>query len=129
MMQKVVKFETKNTFIHFDSSDEDEQPPIRYEITCPGLIQESIFRTNSEVKREKVRKDLELHACGQCRPCAYFAFKKDGCRMGDDCEYCHLCDRSQVRRWQRLRSKAMQSEGICLGAAYAAGVHCREVDD
>jgi len=115
----------KNTFIHFDTSDdddEDEQPVIRPQKTCPGNIQENIFRTNSSVLREKKQKEADLHIRGECRPCAYFAFKKDGCRMGDDCEFCHLCDRSQVRRWQRARAKAMQAEGaLSLTQDYARG--------
>merc|ERR1711988_1266921 len=125
-MGKILRFATpeqspqlpmKNTFIHFDVSsdeDEDEQPPLRSEVTCPDIIQKTIFRTNSGIKRDRDKKEAELHARGQCRPCAYFAFKKDGCRMGDDCEFCHLCDRSQVRRWQRARAKAIKEEGLTM---------------
>jgi len=119
--RKQAKLPMKNTFIHFDTSDdEDEQPKLRSEVTCPSIIQQGIFRTNSAQIREKRQKEAELHACGECRPCAYFAFKKDGCRMGEDCEFCHLCDRSQVRRWQRARAKAMHAEGtLMLSEDYA----------
>lgn len=115
----------KNTFIHFDTSDdddEDDQPVIRPQKTCPANILETLFRTNSCVLREKKEKEADLHSRGECRPCAYFAFKKDGCRMGDDCEFCHLCDRSQVRRWTRARAKVRQAEGVLsLSQDYARG--------
>lgn len=106
-----VELPEKNTFIHFDSHDEDEDIPLRTEATCPGIMQKAPFRTNSSLIREQMMK-VELHARGDCRPCAYFAFKKDGCRMGDDCEYCHLCDRSDIRRWKRVRAKALKLLGI-----------------
>lgn len=37
------------------------------------------------------------HLQGECKPCSYFAFKKDGCRKGDACEFCHLDTRDEIR--------------------------------
>eukprot|EP00929_Paragymnodinium_shiwhaense_P031081 TRINITY_DN1749_c0_g3_i1.p1 TRINITY_DN1749_c0_g3~~TRINITY_DN1749_c0_g3_i1.p1 ORF type:complete len:139 (-),score=31.53 TRINITY_DN1749_c0_g3_i1:736-1152(-) len=112
------RFPEKNTFIHFEEPDEDASPlPLRPARTCPSIIQKNLFRTNASLEREKMEKlkrDAELHTRGECRPCAYFAFKKDGCRMGEDCEFCHLCDRSQVRRWQRLRAKTAAADAPAL---------------
>jgi len=32
-----------------------------------------------------------LHERGECNPCAYFHYKEDGCRQGEDCIFCHFC--------------------------------------
>ncbi|CAE8624422.1 unnamed protein product, partial [Polarella glacialis] len=40
----------------------------------------------------------DAHARGECKPCAYFHHKADGCRMGKDCSFCHMCDRLAVKR-------------------------------
>eukprot|EP00931_Biecheleriopsis_adriatica_P082723 TRINITY_DN56173_c0_g1_i1.p1 TRINITY_DN56173_c0_g1~~TRINITY_DN56173_c0_g1_i1.p1 ORF type:complete len:198 (+),score=43.37 TRINITY_DN56173_c0_g1_i1:61-594(+) len=45
---------------------------------------------------------VELHNAGLCRPCSYFCFKPDGCRMGDSCEFCHLCDMKQAKERKRI---------------------------
>eukprot|EP00929_Paragymnodinium_shiwhaense_P047562 TRINITY_DN2411_c0_g1_i1.p1 TRINITY_DN2411_c0_g1~~TRINITY_DN2411_c0_g1_i1.p1 ORF type:complete len:136 (-),score=37.65 TRINITY_DN2411_c0_g1_i1:765-1172(-) len=107
-----IELPSKNTFVHFD--DSDEEVPLRTESTCPAIVQLNIFRTMSYEFRDEQKKleQIELHQRGECRPCAYFAFKKDGCRMGDECEYCHLCDRSDIRRWKRIRAKALRAEGV-----------------
>eukprot|EP00929_Paragymnodinium_shiwhaense_P031080 TRINITY_DN1749_c0_g2_i1.p1 TRINITY_DN1749_c0_g2~~TRINITY_DN1749_c0_g2_i1.p1 ORF type:complete len:141 (-),score=25.91 TRINITY_DN1749_c0_g2_i1:412-834(-) len=124
-----VQLPEKNTFIHFDAgSESDDSPvPLRPEATCPDIIQKNLFRTNSALERErseKATRQAELHHKGECRPCAYYAFKKDGCRMGEDCEFCHLCDRSQVRRWQRLRAKALQADTLGVGEGNSRPARC-----
>eukprot|EP00929_Paragymnodinium_shiwhaense_P031074 TRINITY_DN1749_c0_g1_i2.p2 TRINITY_DN1749_c0_g1~~TRINITY_DN1749_c0_g1_i2.p2 ORF type:complete len:134 (-),score=36.72 TRINITY_DN1749_c0_g1_i2:422-823(-) len=109
-----IELPLKNTFIHFDGSEEDEEesPTVqRSEKTCPDILQESLFRTKSLLKREEAERKIEMHLSGECRPCAYFAFKRDGCRMGEDCEFCHLCDRAETRRWKRARAKCLKTNG------------------
>jgi hypothetical protein len=56
-------------------------------------------------KRSTSRKLLE-HASGECRPCSFFVFRPDGCRWGNDCDFCHLCDVSSIRKAKRERRKA-----------------------
>jgi len=51
-------------------------------------------------------KELQ-HITGQCTPCAYFAFRGDGCRVGDDCEFCHLCTKSQAKAKKKAKAKAL----------------------
>jgi hypothetical protein len=58
-------------------------------------------------KRSTPMKFLE-HASGECRPCSFFAFRADGCRWGDDCDFCHLCDASSIRKSKRERRKAIK---------------------
>eukprot|EP00929_Paragymnodinium_shiwhaense_P010478 TRINITY_DN11517_c0_g1_i1.p2 TRINITY_DN11517_c0_g1~~TRINITY_DN11517_c0_g1_i1.p2 ORF type:complete len:131 (-),score=31.02 TRINITY_DN11517_c0_g1_i1:310-702(-) len=104
----------KNTFIHFEEAVEfGEQPSLRRsEKTCPDLVESKLFRTKSRLRREEAESKFELHARGDCRPCAYYAFKGDGCRMGEDCEFCHLCDRAETRRWKRARAKCLKVLGV-----------------
>eukprot|EP00930_Biecheleria_cincta_P104500 TRINITY_DN9684_c0_g1_i1.p1 TRINITY_DN9684_c0_g1~~TRINITY_DN9684_c0_g1_i1.p1 ORF type:complete len:181 (-),score=34.08 TRINITY_DN9684_c0_g1_i1:349-891(-) len=52
----------------------------------------------------------DLHKKGECKPCAYFHKKEDGCRQGDDCPFCHLCPPGEiiVRKKEKL---------LCMRAA------------
>eukprot|EP00929_Paragymnodinium_shiwhaense_P083024 TRINITY_DN4406_c0_g3_i1.p1 TRINITY_DN4406_c0_g3~~TRINITY_DN4406_c0_g3_i1.p1 ORF type:complete len:125 (+),score=43.15 TRINITY_DN4406_c0_g3_i1:73-447(+) len=93
-------FPEKNTFIHFEDADTDVELPPRNEATCPDLLLRRAFRTKTFLARRQQRK-LEMHAAGDCRPCAYFALKADGCRLGDDCSHCHLCTRKDIRKWKK----------------------------
>eukprot|EP00929_Paragymnodinium_shiwhaense_P083020 TRINITY_DN4406_c0_g1_i1.p1 TRINITY_DN4406_c0_g1~~TRINITY_DN4406_c0_g1_i1.p1 ORF type:complete len:127 (+),score=30.56 TRINITY_DN4406_c0_g1_i1:81-461(+) len=92
----------KNTFIHFDDVDSELEleRPSRRQATCPDLVQRRTFRTKTFLARRQQGK-LAMHAAGECRPCAYFALKSDGCRLGDDCSYCHLCTRRDIRKWKK----------------------------
>eukprot|EP00929_Paragymnodinium_shiwhaense_P012920 TRINITY_DN1207_c0_g1_i1.p1 TRINITY_DN1207_c0_g1~~TRINITY_DN1207_c0_g1_i1.p1 ORF type:complete len:133 (-),score=28.70 TRINITY_DN1207_c0_g1_i1:323-721(-) len=108
-----IELQLKNTFIHFDSSDSDVSPVIsRSEKTCPDLVESNVFRTKSALRQQEAESKFELHVRGDCRPCAYYAFKKDGCRLGNDCEFCHLCDRAETRRWKRARAKCLKAMGV-----------------
>eukprot|EP00929_Paragymnodinium_shiwhaense_P083022 TRINITY_DN4406_c0_g2_i3.p1 TRINITY_DN4406_c0_g2~~TRINITY_DN4406_c0_g2_i3.p1 ORF type:complete len:123 (+),score=30.31 TRINITY_DN4406_c0_g2_i3:83-451(+) len=90
----------KNTFIHFDDVDSEFERPSRRQATCPDLVQRRTFRTKTFLAKRQQRK-LQMHLDGECRPCAYFALKTDGCRLGDDCVYCHLCTRKDIRKWKK----------------------------
>jgi len=48
----------------------------------------------------------QLHSMGQCTPCAFFWHKKDGCRKGNGCEFCHLCKKNERKRRKRDRALA-----------------------
>jgi len=51
----------------------------------------------------------ELHRLGECNPCAYFAFKVDGCRKGADCERCHLCSYDEIQYRMRELKKSKKA--------------------
>lgn len=36
-----------------------------------------------------IRNDSELHRNGACKPCKYFS-RRDGCELGDQCNFCHF---------------------------------------
>lgn len=44
---------------------------------------------------------LESHALGRCTPCAYFWYKKDGCRVAENCKFCHLCKKGEIKKRKR----------------------------
>eukprot|EP00929_Paragymnodinium_shiwhaense_P049246 TRINITY_DN24852_c0_g1_i1.p2 TRINITY_DN24852_c0_g1~~TRINITY_DN24852_c0_g1_i1.p2 ORF type:complete len:136 (+),score=14.65 TRINITY_DN24852_c0_g1_i1:106-513(+) len=108
VMPERIEMPEKNTFIHFD----DEEPEAcrradRRQATCPEVVQRRAFRTKTFLQRREEQKQAE-HLRGDCRPCAYYAFKEDGCRQGEDCDYCHLCTKASIRRQKRARAKASQ---------------------
>jgi hypothetical protein len=60
--------------------------------------------------QEKEFSAMELlHRRGECQPCAYFAFRADGCRQGSDCEFCHLCTKSQAKAKKKLKAARMKA--------------------
>lgn len=52
------------------------------------------------------------HTLGDCSPCAYFWQKADGCRLGDECQYCHLCDRDAIRRWKKAKKQRKKADAL-----------------
>jgi len=53
---------------------------------------------------DKRARDLLVHTSGICKPCRFFQLKEGGCRLGDLCAFCHLCDREQAKA-DRRRTK------------------------
>lgn len=45
-----------------------------------------------------------LHGAGQCVPCA-FVHKERGCAEGYECQFCHLCDRSDYIARRKMKAK------------------------
>lgn len=108
-LPETVELAVKNTFIHFDGTDSESEGEETLssrkdgrQATCPDPVQRRAFRTKTGLRRRQQAK-LELHQSGNCKPCCFFAFKADGCRHGDDCEYCHFCTRRDIRRWKKSR--------------------------
>jgi hypothetical protein len=46
--------------------------------------------------------DQAQHSVGQCKPCAWF-WKKQGCRNGEACNYCHLCPQGELKSRKKAR--------------------------
>eukprot|EP00930_Biecheleria_cincta_P067007 TRINITY_DN5336_c0_g2_i1.p1 TRINITY_DN5336_c0_g2~~TRINITY_DN5336_c0_g2_i1.p1 ORF type:complete len:197 (+),score=32.17 TRINITY_DN5336_c0_g2_i1:128-718(+) len=51
-----------------------------------------------------------LHERGECKPCAYFHHKEDGCRQGEDCEFCHLCSPEALKERKKLKLQRMKAD-------------------
>jgi len=51
-----------------------------------------------------------LHERGECKPCAYFHHKQDGCRQGEECPFCHLCSPEALKDRKKLKLQRMKAE-------------------
>jgi hypothetical protein len=89
----------RNTFIHL--LDVEEAPEKVEFVSAPSVMMTKPFST----KYPRMEPD---HIRGDCRPCAYFLHKTDGCRWGDDCTFCHLCPPAALKRKKREKLKAMK---------------------
>jgi len=56
----------------------------------------------------------QAHAVGQCTPCAYFWYKGDGCRKGEECEMCHLCPKGEIKRRKKARVQQLKAVGAYM---------------
>eukprot|EP00929_Paragymnodinium_shiwhaense_P013469 TRINITY_DN121314_c0_g1_i1.p1 TRINITY_DN121314_c0_g1~~TRINITY_DN121314_c0_g1_i1.p1 ORF type:complete len:125 (-),score=21.50 TRINITY_DN121314_c0_g1_i1:346-720(-) len=108
----LVELPEKNTFIHFDleSDSSGERLPMRPTATCPDTVQRRPFRTKTFIAKRQLRR-IALHITGQCRPCAFFAFRADSCRLGEECKYCHLCTKEDIREWKKAYAARKRSCG------------------
>mmetsp|Transcript_153501 Transcript_153501/g.270910 ORF Transcript_153501/g.270910 Transcript_153501/m.270910 type:complete len:285 (+) Transcript_153501:87-941(+) len=92
----------RHTFVHFDVNTNMTQ--LRRSQSAPEIMCKSPFRRIRNPEME------ELHFKGECRPCAYFYQKADGCRWGTECTFCHLCPREAAKAKRKERVKAMKRE-------------------
>lgn len=131
LLPETMDLPLKNTFIHFDSTDSEvELERQSRKATCPDLVMRRAFRTKTALRRRQQEK-LNLHLAGECKPCCFFAFKADGCRHGDDCEYCHLCTRRDIRRWKKARRNGGQPAVQSVqstGSTTVSGDECQQED-
>lgn len=94
--------------------EELRQPP-------PGLMpytqpagQEDAVSPTAEAASSAAPGDLmqgwRKHELGLCQPCSYFNFKEDGCRNGDQCNFCHICSTAEAKEQKKLRKKRSRME-------------------
>lgn len=136
------KLKVKNTFIDGTESDDDDRPPMLKMKTmpCPSrsfepeaaeqIYEERLARTpeqpstaladasmqSLDTRQPQLSKGSELHASGNCKPCAWF-WRPQGCANGLDCQHCHLCTAAElrVRKKAKKQSKklaATQGQGL-----------------
>lgn len=91
----------RNTFIHLNDVDVEEVPEKPEFVSAPSVMMTKPFST-------KYPRMEPAHIRGDCRPCAYFVQKKDGCRWGEDCSFCHLCPPGALRKKKREKIKALK---------------------
>eukprot|EP00929_Paragymnodinium_shiwhaense_P111530 TRINITY_DN7968_c0_g1_i2.p4 TRINITY_DN7968_c0_g1~~TRINITY_DN7968_c0_g1_i2.p4 ORF type:complete len:129 (-),score=24.96 TRINITY_DN7968_c0_g1_i2:300-686(-) len=60
---------------------------------------------------------LALHELGKCTPCGYYARKRDGCRNGMSCDFCHFCDSVAYQSWKRRARRSRKREELGLQEA------------
>ena len=108
-----------NTFIHYRTDEEVLSPAgLSRCASAPGLLAcpsdpEALPLCEAAIPGapavEASERMIWEHENNDCRPCAYFLFKPDGCRNGHDCEFCHLCTVSDIKKRKRERAKAMKA--------------------
>mmetsp|Transcript_59882 Transcript_59882/g.106494 ORF Transcript_59882/g.106494 Transcript_59882/m.106494 type:complete len:441 (-) Transcript_59882:125-1447(-) len=54
-------------------------------------------------------KGSELHARGECRPCAFF-WKNEGCENRQDCVFCHLCPPGEKKKRKQKKERQREKE-------------------
>merc|ERR1712232_1546924 len=63
----------------------------------------------------------QAHINGDCRPCAFYLIKDDGCRLGSQCKFCHLCPPGALKKKKKEKVKALKEQdylarhGACEG--------------
>jgi hypothetical protein len=90
----------RNTFIHLQDAEEASEKPEF--VSAPSVMMTKPFST-------KYPSMEPAHIKGDCRPCAYFSHKTDGCRWGENCSFCHLCPPGALKRKKREKIKALQA--------------------
>jgi hypothetical protein len=97
----------KHTFIHFDDLRSRGMLKARSSAnrhsSAPAAMTRAVFRLKYPAMEES-------HIRGDCKPCAYFLYKTDGCRHGDQCNFCHLCTEGERKR----RRKAKRGQPLAL---------------
>jgi hypothetical protein len=102
----------KRTFIHYDiflsdddllsSGGEGEFKQLSKSASAP-----SIMISDSCIEQPSM---ADLHTRGTCSPCAYLYHKNDGCRLGEDCKFCHLCPVGELKKRKKIRMKAVKEK-------------------
>jgi len=150
------KLKVKNTFIDGTESDDDDRPPMlkMQTMPCPArsfepeaaeqIYEERLARTpeqpstaladasmqSLDTRQPQLSKGSELHASGNCKPCAWF-WRPQGCANGLDCQHCHLCTAAElrVRKKAKKQSKKLavtQGQGLSSPERFKAKTTCPE---
>mmetsp|Transcript_5206 Transcript_5206/g.12540 ORF Transcript_5206/g.12540 Transcript_5206/m.12540 type:complete len:278 (-) Transcript_5206:192-1025(-) len=112
----------KHTFIHYADS-----PPQGVMTRCSSapalLVQKSITpivddddeededqleQVQNEASEQTLQEKVMAHERGECRPCAFFLYKEDGCRWADSCSFCHLCPKGEIKARRKMMRYATQ---------------------
>mmetsp|Transcript_16148 Transcript_16148/g.46175 ORF Transcript_16148/g.46175 Transcript_16148/m.46175 type:complete len:189 (+) Transcript_16148:144-710(+) len=94
----------RRTFVHYDVEGAARTHGARRRCTSsPGKLMDLEFRTKHPA--------MEIaHLNGSCKPCAYFKKKGDGCRQGEACQFCHLCDENEIQIRKRAKVKELKAQ-------------------
>mmetsp|Transcript_105605 Transcript_105605/g.182583 ORF Transcript_105605/g.182583 Transcript_105605/m.182583 type:complete len:240 (+) Transcript_105605:2-721(+) len=94
----------RHTFVHFDVKT--TLPNLSKSRSAPEIMCKTSFQRLRNLEME------ERHFKGECRPCAYFFHKVDGCRRGTECTFCHLCPPEAVKSKRKEKAQAMKKQSF-----------------
>mmetsp|Transcript_49017 Transcript_49017/g.116624 ORF Transcript_49017/g.116624 Transcript_49017/m.116624 type:complete len:272 (+) Transcript_49017:125-940(+) len=100
----------KNTFLHFDvlgslGNGQIDDRDFQW-CSAPTVVMQKSFHTKES---QRLKEMQQRHAAGDCKPCAYFLYKADGCRQGDSCQFCHLCQRGEIKKRKKEKKRALRA--------------------
>jgi hypothetical protein len=93
----------KHTFIHYGSHDtifEQRQRRLVRSVSAPGNLMDGRFR-------QKIAPMTLAHTRRECKPCAYMS-KQDGCRLADDCAFCHWCTGIDIKKRKKEKKRTLK---------------------
>ncbi|CAE8592356.1 unnamed protein product [Polarella glacialis] len=80
---------------------------------------------HQQQQQQNQQQKMQAHQRGQCMPCSFQKTRADSCRLGDDCQFCHLCTYEDFMQKNRAvkhdRRKRLRGEKRLLRKA-----QCRE---
>jgi hypothetical protein len=103
---------TKNTFIHFADHSVSDIDPLH--VSAPPGLETVKFQTKETQE--------SLHYKQLCRPCVYQATRADGCRAGDDCPFCHLCTKTDLKNRKKMKKQLLKAAGVAAAEQEAAAL-------
>jgi len=115
-MTKSVKAPVANTFAQLEGPSSERTmeasvhaaPGDSVQNACSGIepLELAILH---EVEVDNFGSVTEAHTLGMCKPCAYFIVKKDGCRQGAECPFCHLCPKGELKKRRKARCHELKA--------------------
>lgn len=105
----------KNTFIHYSEThdlegDVEKLPLFSTRQTSRARSAPRLLIQNDFSKLAFSREMAIVHLRHNCQPCAYFHYKKDRCRRGPECRFCHLCPFDEIKKRKKLKIKAIMEK-------------------
>lgn len=97
---------TKNTFVHFGNINSSAGGLTRSS-SAPSLL------LTCDFKRLTMP---EMHALGTCSPCAYLYTKADGCRLGPECKFCHMCPADEIKKRKKQKLRDIKARKAAMKA-------------
>jgi hypothetical protein len=98
----------KNTFVHVEDSPASRRSrgsktgsSMRRCPSAPAVLARDVVHLKFPAMES-------AHVRGECKPCAYFLHKGDGCHNGDNCSFCHLCAEGERIRRKKERVKRVR---------------------
>eukprot|EP00403_Amphidinium_massartii_P027433 CAMPEP_0178406348 /NCGR_PEP_ID=MMETSP0689_2-20121128/18866_1 /TAXON_ID=160604 /ORGANISM="Amphidinium massartii, Strain CS-259" /LENGTH=306 /DNA_ID=CAMNT_0020027387 /DNA_START=81 /DNA_END=998 /DNA_ORIENTATION=- len=133
----------KRTFIHYPVSADISSTTLKRCSSAPEIMIRTPFTVlagaeDSDEEEEQmhygasqqtVLEKVLAHERGECRPCAFYCYKQDGCRWGDKCNFCHLCPKGEIKVRRKMMRYATQRAVRGLKHSGAAASHSSTGND